>query len=110
MNLLHIPELVLDRGGVTTIVWMAPRNNRFVCQERSKRTRCGFKLLHRLTPQLLLHLRCVNAVVWIAAKCGKCAIRGLNLQYTPQLILDHKPHLPQLPQMHRLWPEPGQHS
>ena len=51
LNLVHILELVLHLGAVTTKIWIAPGNYWAICQDRSKCGICRSNLLH--APELI---------------------------------------------------------
>ena len=87
-------ELMLDCRAVTTSIWIAPRHNWAISQDRRKCTPCGVNLLHTL--QLILDGRAITTTIWIALRYhraifqdrGKCSPCGLNLLHAYQLALD----------------------
>ena len=84
----------MDSCAVTTIIWMAPGNNRSICKNCSKCTIRALNMLH--TPELILHMRTVTSTRRIAPgnngsickDCSKCQICCLNMLHTLQLILN----------------------
>ena len=90
---LHIPELILHGRAIATIMWVAPSNDRSICQDSSKCSTCGMNLLH--FPELILHGRAVTTIFWsppsnnasICQDCSKCERCGKNLLHIPELIL-----------------------
>ena len=95
LNLLHPLQLILHSRTVTTGS-AAPRHNAAICQNRSKCTPIGLKLLH--TPQLMLDFGAVNTRSGIAPcndrtifqEGGKCILSAPHLLDTPELMLDSR--------------------
>ena len=59
--LLHDPQLVLHGTAVTTTAWIAPCDDRPICQDGGKSLPRGLDLLHVL--QLVLHGTAVTTMV-----------------------------------------------
>ena len=91
---LHIPQLILLCGAVTTIVWMTPSHHGFICQDCSKSRACATNLLH--IPEPVWNFRAVTATVLITPghhrnicqNWSKSICCATNLLHIPQLILD----------------------
>ena len=92
LNLLHARELISNIRTVSTVAFMAPGNDRSICQNRSECTICGLNLLH--TSELISNCKTITATDCITPGNDESIFQNrskglfcrLNLLDTPELI------------------------